>query len=162
MDEFANSVSSLSWWLGVVVVGIVLNVVAAYLKPRLDKLFSTMSSSWRNRSEKRFSERKRLADELRNDKHQQILILGEETRARIRGIAAFILSLMFLVLQLTLQVYMSGDVFHDEIRVVVRWFSAACILLSLFLVSLATIVFASAEMLAMRLGEVQENSESKF
>ena len=104
MDEFAKSLTSLSWWLGVVLVGILLNVLSAYLNPAVDNLFSKVSSWWKNRSEEARAARTRLVAELRSDRHKQILILAEENRRRLQSIGYLIFSLIFLVLYLSVKI----------------------------------------------------------
>lgn len=110
MDEFTKSFSSINWWLGVVLVGILLNVLSAYLKPVIDALFSNASSWWRNRSEKARSARAFLVAELRNDKHKQILMLADENRKRLRSIAILIFSLMFLLLYVSIKIGASSSI----------------------------------------------------
>jgi hypothetical protein len=46
MDELSKNLASPSWWFSVVLAGIVVNVVAAYAKPALDRLLAGVSSRW--------------------------------------------------------------------------------------------------------------------
>lgn len=108
MDEFAKSLTSLSWWLGVVLVGILLNVLSAYLKPAVDNLFSKVSSWWRNRSEEARGARTQFVAELRSDRHKQILMLAEENRKRLRSIGYLICSLILLVLYSSVKISASS------------------------------------------------------
>jgi hypothetical protein len=66
MEEFLRNAVSLSWWIGVVLVGIATSAIAAYLKPWLDRLFGRFSRAWSTRTEARkqdFLERVRKASE---------------------------------------------------------------------------------------------------
>lgn len=53
MEEFSKVLSSPYWWLSAVVVGILINLVSAYIKGPIDQLLSHISVAWRTRSEKR-------------------------------------------------------------------------------------------------------------
>lgn len=50
MDEFAQNLTSPAWWVGVVVVGILINLVSAYAKPVLDRITSNFGERWKKRS----------------------------------------------------------------------------------------------------------------
>jgi hypothetical protein len=65
MNEFLNSFTSTSWWLGVVFVGVTINVISAYLKAPVDRLFSSLSIGWQERTEKSRRERESAIAALR-------------------------------------------------------------------------------------------------
>src|SRR5712692_2460018 len=94
MEELARNLGSPSWWVGVVVVGILLNVISAYLKPPIDKALSTVSRSWRIRSVALRARRAKLIEELRANRHLQLLFLAAEARHRSRGVVFLLLSLI--------------------------------------------------------------------
>jgi hypothetical protein len=50
MSEFLNNLSSAGWWMSVVIAGLLINLVSAYIKPLIDRLGSKLSSAWRNRT----------------------------------------------------------------------------------------------------------------
>ena len=50
MTEFLINLSSVAWWISVVFVGLLINLVSAYIKPPIDMLGSKLSSAWRNRT----------------------------------------------------------------------------------------------------------------
>lgn len=52
MNEVWNSFFSPAWWVSVVIVGLLINLLSAYLKPPIDSLGSRLSSSWKARSER--------------------------------------------------------------------------------------------------------------
>jgi hypothetical protein len=109
MEELIKNLSSISWWFGIVFVGIVLNVLSAYLKPALDSSFSKISSRWRNRSEDARTSRALIVSELRNDKHQQLLMLADENRKRLLGINLLIISLMLLLISVSIKIPVSSS-----------------------------------------------------
>lgn len=51
MNEFLKSITTPAWWVSVVLVGVILNLAAAYLKPFLDYLGSRLSASVRREVE---------------------------------------------------------------------------------------------------------------
>jgi len=53
MDELLKNLTSLSWWIGVVIVGFLVNISSSYFKPWFDKISS------------RYSEKKKLESEER-------------------------------------------------------------------------------------------------
>lgn len=60
------------WWLGVVVLSIVLNIVAAYIKPSLDSITSRYSSRRKLRLEKQRQKFDWMVKELKGDKDLQL------------------------------------------------------------------------------------------
>ncbi len=97
MVEFISSLSTLSWWLSVVVVGIALNLLSAYLKFPIDKLLSKISTSWSARTATLKTLRLLKVEELRVDKHKQQLLLAEESRSRHLCNSFLIICLILLV-----------------------------------------------------------------
>lgn len=68
-----------------VVVGIVINVISAYLKTGLDQNLSNASSWWRKKSQKRSLIRLAELDRLKNRPHEQMLLAFDEMRDRFRA-----------------------------------------------------------------------------
>ena len=52
MTGFIQQITSLSWWLEVVVVGIAINLFSAFIRPRLDALAGMLSKQIRNKNKK--------------------------------------------------------------------------------------------------------------
>lgn len=85
MSEFIQSVLSVNWWLSVVVVSLLLNLVSAYLKAPLDAMGGRLSSAWRRRSEAA-RERLRVAVEhLRADPGAMAAARYEALRLRAKS-----------------------------------------------------------------------------
>jgi hypothetical protein len=97
MTELINNLSSVSWWIGVVIVGVLINLVSAYIKSPIDKLGSKLSSAWRNRSER--STRRLIAavnaavEDPSNLAHLQFRALSNRSKSN----AWLIISCIFLV-----------------------------------------------------------------
>lgn len=50
MTDFVQQITSLSWWLGVVIVGIAINLFSAFIKPRLDAFAGILSERIREKN----------------------------------------------------------------------------------------------------------------
>jgi hypothetical protein len=92
LDDFLKGLASPSWWMGVVIVGIIINVLSAYLKKPLDKLFGSISSGWRERSERKSKERNDLIDTLKSDESLLVLFALTENRYRTRSVGFLLMS----------------------------------------------------------------------
>lgn len=82
MSKVLDFLNSPAWWLSVVVVGILINLIAAYAKPVIDRAFSILSVSWKMRSQRQQQARMEKINDLRKDVHAQILFAVEELRLR--------------------------------------------------------------------------------
>jgi hypothetical protein len=99
MEEFINNLSSPSWWIGVVVIGILLNLLSDYLRQSLDKGSSRISRWWANRSEQSRRKRNEQLDVLRSDKQEQILLSTKEIVYRLQSIFFVTLCILAFVLK---------------------------------------------------------------
>jgi hypothetical protein len=88
--------SSPYWWVSVVIVGILINLASAYLKPKLDTRLSRASTWWRTRSEAQKSERLRKIEVLVGDANAQAVVGQEEIRLRLKAMFSKIDTLFFL------------------------------------------------------------------
>lgn len=93
MSDFMQSLTSASWWIGVVVVGIAINLVSAYTKPRLDRMMSRTSKWWASLSQTRRDARESRVVALVGNPSEQILATLAEMRMRVRSVFFLILSL---------------------------------------------------------------------
>src|SRR5258708_31110019 len=86
MDAFMKDVSSVNWWIGVVIVGILINLLSAYLKNPADKVLSGISKWWATRTEKQRKERNLRIQKLIDSPDEQIFALIEALHVRVRGV----------------------------------------------------------------------------
>jgi hypothetical protein len=107
MEEFSRSLNSLSWWIGVVVVGIILNLLSAYLKGPLDKLMSFFSSKWRDRNDESRRNSQLYISELIQSSEARAICWQREVRRRLQSLAMLIVSLIFLALSIYIQLRVS-------------------------------------------------------
>ncbi|WP_129125907.1 hypothetical protein [Geomonas oryzae] len=98
MQDFLKNITSTSWWVGVVIVGIVINLVSSYLKPYLDEQMSKMSASKKALLDMKSQELKLLVLSIQNDKHTYIVESFNDLRHRNRALALFIMSVLLFAL----------------------------------------------------------------
>ena len=67
MTGFIEQVTSLSWWLGVVVVGILINLFTSFIKPKIESIGGYISEKLRNRNEAKKAEWTEEVDLLSED-----------------------------------------------------------------------------------------------
>lgn len=87
MESFLENVKSLSWWISVVLVGIVLSWIAAYLKAGTDRLGSTVSRDWRGYTAARAAARAAYIQHLQAHPHEQVMLRLEVLDDKVSGIA---------------------------------------------------------------------------
>src|SRR5688500_15191394 len=89
-----------TWWLSVVVMSVVLNLVSAYLKPGVDSLLGSLSSVWRARVQTNRTRREALIQQYREDP-MLINLLGTSSVWTL-VLATFLLLMSFILLALTI------------------------------------------------------------
>lgn len=85
------------WWVSVVVVGILINLLSSYLKTTLDSRISLISSWWRKRSDEQKAEREEFIEKLRRSEHKQVLASIDDIRARLRAIYLLLLGVFVML-----------------------------------------------------------------
>jgi membrane protein implicated in regulation of membrane protease activity len=88
MSDFFKDASKLSWWVGVVVVGLVLNVVASYIRNWMDRTGSFVTERRHRRSVRYREEVIRQADRIRGDPYSILAQLIRSIRVRLHGLYA--------------------------------------------------------------------------
>jgi hypothetical protein len=86
MKDFLNNLSSINWWIGVVVVGILINLISGYIKSKLDSRLSNASTWWQKRSSVQKEKREKALEMLRNNPHEQVMLALAGLRDRMRCI----------------------------------------------------------------------------
>jgi hypothetical protein len=97
MNEILELLTAPTWWISVVVVGIAINLISAYLKPTLDSRLSGISSWWRLRSERQRAERLALVEKLRNSQHEQLLASMDDLRDRSRAVYMLLIGIFAML-----------------------------------------------------------------
>lgn len=98
MEDLLANLGSISWWIGVVVVGITTSIVGAYLKPRFDSLFGLVSHGWATRTEARRLAFLEAVEEVRENEEKRAELRFETLRSLIVGQTFTIVSVLFVVL----------------------------------------------------------------
>jgi hypothetical protein len=107
MRAFLDNLKSPAWWLGIVVVGIVINLISAYLKPRFDSVLARWSVYWATRSTQQREERLHRIALLRDKLLDQIFATSIELRHRIRALT-FLLMGSILICGALFEKYLGG------------------------------------------------------
>jgi len=97
MKTFLTNLTSLYWWVSVVIVGILINLTSAYLKNRLDGRLSRISGWWRKRSEAKKAETEQSVVNLVDNPHEQYMAAFDGLRHGLRAVTVFLLSVLALV-----------------------------------------------------------------
>ncbi len=84
-----------NWWISVVLVGVLLNLASAYLKPYTDVVFARTRAWWRGRSQARRDEHAAYVARLRGDPHRQLLATVYAATVRTGSLHSFVAALAF-------------------------------------------------------------------
>lgn len=102
MDKLLENFTSFEWWLGVVLVGLLINLFSAYLKPVIDKFFAGFITKRRealDKKKKLFDFRVQQLVNSHGDRNTlQLEIINYKVDASVNflmGIILFIVSLYF-------------------------------------------------------------------
>jgi hypothetical protein len=86
MDEFIKSLSSPAWWIGVVAVGVILNVVSTYLKSGIEGVANMLIHRWRVLSDKNEAAKIVILTRIRQNAKFRRFMHETETRKRLSAI----------------------------------------------------------------------------
>jgi len=98
MDEFLRNVTTGYWWISVVVVGVLINILSTVLVKRFEVFGSTVSSWLRGRSEERRKAFQAEVDKLVQGVASPETTFQEETRCRFRASTLLLLSVLLWLL----------------------------------------------------------------
>jgi hypothetical protein len=96
--DISKNLTSLDWWLGVVVVSVVLNLFSAYLKVPLDGFLSRVSKWWDTRNEKVRQERNSRIAKLKQSKDEQTFAAIQSLHVFASASMYFLGGLLFLAI----------------------------------------------------------------
>jgi hypothetical protein len=96
MTDFLSHLTSVSWWLSVVLVGLLINVFGVYLTRRLDRNFSKTSLWLRSKSRQFREKHARDLAKIENDSHEAIMLGLSELRCRLRSLVYLLAGVMCL------------------------------------------------------------------
>ena len=96
MEKFIEDITSAYWWVAVVVVGVVINILSAYIRNGLETRLAKVSSFWAARKESREQRRSELIELLSTDKTALLLYAKNELRYRVRAVQSVVFSFIFM------------------------------------------------------------------
>lgn len=97
MNELIQMLKSPTWWFSVVVVGIIINLVSAYVKSPIDENLSKISTWWRKRTDKQKKELNAVIENLSKNEHEQVMTAVDDLRERIRSIHLLIFGIFIML-----------------------------------------------------------------
>ena len=96
MDQFISDLSEPYWWLSVVLVGITINVIGAYLRPLINKLWIAWSRRRRKKAEEEQARSSKLRALLEEDDRRQEIWAGRMIDEQIRSNRYLVMALLLL------------------------------------------------------------------
>jgi hypothetical protein len=73
MKGLLQNLQSGEWWVGIVIVSILLNVLSSYLKGYIDSLFGRVSHRWKMRTAAQSNARNKRIDEMRDNSELRVI-----------------------------------------------------------------------------------------
>lgn len=96
MDKFIEEISSVYWWIGVVFVGIVINIASSYIKRGMESNLAAVSEFWKRKKKKRAELKAKKLEILKNNPDLRLIYALTESRYRIRSIGYIIFAITFM------------------------------------------------------------------
>ena len=103
MAEFFNNLTSISWWIGVVIVGLVIHIVGTYLKSPIDRLFSSISTKYQTRSKAKKAVREARIANLVGNRHEQILHASKTNFTLVMSLIWHLFAMFFFIVALLME-----------------------------------------------------------
>ena len=98
MEDILNNISSISWWFGVIFVGVLVSLGASYLKPHIDSWLANYSKSRKNKNEIDKKEWAYEVSNLKTNKNYRELHTSRISHARGRSVFFVSLGVSFPLL----------------------------------------------------------------
>jgi len=98
MKEFLSNISSLSWWIGVVIVSFLINLGSAYAKKALDLALARFSERQRNKLEQKQLNLTLMLETAKRHKDGMVLLSIQQLKFIVIGLSLFIFTILSLLL----------------------------------------------------------------
>jgi hypothetical protein len=98
MDKLIKEISSPYWWIGVVIVGIAINITSVYVSKIMESSFSGFSIYWKNKQKERADKTEKMIEILKNNSELRIIFALREFRFRLHAISFILFGSVFLSL----------------------------------------------------------------
>ena len=135
MDWFAEFFT-LKFLVGVLVVGVAVNIFSHYLIPPIDSLLGSVSFKWRTRTERKKKQYEQLLDRFERDPILVVLLVAERDESFMMALVGGFLSTFILLVQSSKVVFIISPIVFPFIFTVSFMIFAVALLLALNKVSL--------------------------
>ena len=98
MNDFFSHLQSPGWWWEVVVVSVLINLAAAYIKPLIDGFFARMSERKLRKLESTKADLERQAEILTRTPHSIVLLALDEIKLVLAAVLCTSVCIVLLVL----------------------------------------------------------------
>lgn len=115
MEGFARDIASLHWWLAVVTVGVIINIVSVYAHRHLDRALSNWSSRYRKHAELRIAKRRDYIEALRQDGQKRTEAAIDEIRNRLRFIQFILFGAVLFLLAVHMRMTAPANTFVSNL-----------------------------------------------
>lgn len=95
MDGFIKDITSLYWWISVVLVGILINLFSSYSKPYTDKILSKYSSTRREKVKHKEEIRLKKIEKLKSSETEKMFLYMQISRNYLRCIVFLLFGIIF-------------------------------------------------------------------
>ncbi len=129
-----------TWWVSVVVVGIVINFFSAYAKGWIDSGLGKISEKWKYSSERRKQAQLGKIEELARSEYLRMKAMGAATHALIRGVSFQVIAFFGIYLAVS-----ADKVFPTEIVLAVGCFAILSLSMSMASVITAATIRKNVE-----------------
>jgi flagellar biosynthesis protein FliQ len=99
MTNTSSIFLSYEWWISVVIVGLMINLISAYAKPKIDDQVAKLSHWWANQNEKERLQRTRRIESIRSSPQIQHVLGVQSIRRIVTGSAYALASLLFAIIR---------------------------------------------------------------
>lgn len=141
MQKFITDLSSIYWWIGVVLVGIVINIFSSYLKTKIDSYMGSISKSWKEYDKEEKARFDCEVNKIKQSPQMLNLALFSEIRARMNAIIFVTTAIFMFVLAIFFAFHITSFPLINEFA---YYFKLICLLIAAILFGLAMNFFNRA------------------
>jgi len=141
LRDLLNELMSVRFWVAVVVVGLLVNLAAMWLNPRLERIGGALSGTIRRRNQARADRRAAMVARVAADPSVQVIVQFNEMRMRLISITLLVFG--FTLGQISIGLKFVG-VFSRSDTIADQWLAPSCLALAALVLSLAFYSFLEA------------------
>jgi len=130
MNDVSDALLSPIWWFSVVGAGILVNLLSAYVKPRIDSYFSSLSSWWMRRSALQTKERNDRVIRLAVDRYEQIIQSLAALRLLLWAALSLLCGIFVILFGQGLVEGVLGESLSEVAEIIRNAVAAACLFIS--------------------------------